>query len=420
MQVTEADVLSGRGGRINAHPGNVRFRAIISSRRAEYLSPKTKKLEKAHIAAEVVREIRDNHGGRFLKQQKDGYWEEIGDAKAIKKVGQALREDCGSADGETSSNMFRSDNNSSYDHERNSRDYDFDTQTISIQNVTPALAVSNDGFSSLVPTPPLAAPSSGRRAVASGPAAHFMSQPDMPVGDTAFGQSFFPADVAHGVENSIVSGLSDPTMLSVSSLGDTEIKAAAARQQAFLRQTQYQQSKNLRQYQHAQQLQQLLQQQQVQIQPTSNVQYQMNPPPNVLPNASTSRGDTVGSSMGSASLSLAGIMNAGSMTSSTFLEHLDLMSSSASSQHQQMFQKPRSALSGMEEMSYAEHSLMGGGIGSDISGGKRPSVKHSGSNVGDNQSVNMSVAETSLAEYSMLSDTLMALDLAAVDRSQHH
>jgi len=88
------DVLCGRGGRINAHAGNVQFRDIVADRKKDYLAKETKKLEKAHIAASIVKQIRDmTPAGRFLKEDPDGSWYDIGDAKAIKKVGQALRED---------------------------------------------------------------------------------------------------------------------------------------------------------------------------------------------------------------------------------------------------------------------------------------------------------------------------------------
>ena len=87
------DVLSGRGGRINAHPGNVGFRSLIAAHKARYLSPATRKLEKAHIAAEVVEAVRGlDPPGRFLKQDsEDGAWWDIGDVNAITKVGEALR-----------------------------------------------------------------------------------------------------------------------------------------------------------------------------------------------------------------------------------------------------------------------------------------------------------------------------------------
>ena len=89
------DVLCGRGGRINSHAGNVQFRDIIASKKKEYLAPTTKKLEKAHIAAAIVNDIRHmDPPGRFLKEDAaTKEWWDIGDAKAIKKVGQALRED---------------------------------------------------------------------------------------------------------------------------------------------------------------------------------------------------------------------------------------------------------------------------------------------------------------------------------------
>lgn len=73
------DVLCGRGGRINAHAGNVQFRELVVERKKDYLSDKTKKLEKAHIAAAIVRQIRElDPPGRFLKEDPDGSWFDIG------------------------------------------------------------------------------------------------------------------------------------------------------------------------------------------------------------------------------------------------------------------------------------------------------------------------------------------------------
>lgn len=89
----QEDVLCGRGGRINTHPGNVALRELVSLRQLEYLSERTKKLDKAYIAAEIVAAIRAQYGGRFLRQNsEDQYWYEIGDDRAIRKVLQALRE----------------------------------------------------------------------------------------------------------------------------------------------------------------------------------------------------------------------------------------------------------------------------------------------------------------------------------------
>lgn len=95
QEPNENDVLCGRGGRINAHKGNVQFREVVNGHKKQYLAKTTKKLEKAHIAAGLVQQIRSmNPPGRFLKEDGvTGLWFDIGDAKAIKKAGQALRED---------------------------------------------------------------------------------------------------------------------------------------------------------------------------------------------------------------------------------------------------------------------------------------------------------------------------------------
>ena len=84
-EVNENDVLSGRGGRINNHPGNITFRTVVEDYKREYLDPRIRKLEKAHVAARLVAQIRSaNPPGRFLKEDPDhpGKFVEIGDPKA--------------------------------------------------------------------------------------------------------------------------------------------------------------------------------------------------------------------------------------------------------------------------------------------------------------------------------------------------
>ena len=81
------DVLSGRGGRVNRHPGNVAFRALLRDFRREYSDPRTRKLEKVHVAARLVARVRGaDPPGRFLKEdgENPGMWVEIGDVKAWK------------------------------------------------------------------------------------------------------------------------------------------------------------------------------------------------------------------------------------------------------------------------------------------------------------------------------------------------
>ncbi|CAJ1934540.1 unnamed protein product [Cylindrotheca closterium] len=86
----DADVLSGRGGGTNVHPGNRTFRDLINTHRREYL--KAKKNDKPAISRAIVKIIRDT-GGRFLKKDgKSNMWVEIGDTLAREKTSQALRQ----------------------------------------------------------------------------------------------------------------------------------------------------------------------------------------------------------------------------------------------------------------------------------------------------------------------------------------
>ncbi|KAL3934799.1 MAG: hypothetical protein SGARI_003234, partial [Bacillariaceae sp.] len=86
----EHDVLSGRGGGTNVHPGNRDFRDLINKYRTIYL--KAKKNDKPAISRAIVKSIRSK-GGRFLKKnEKNAQYFEIGDAQAREKTSQALRQ----------------------------------------------------------------------------------------------------------------------------------------------------------------------------------------------------------------------------------------------------------------------------------------------------------------------------------------
>ena len=95
------DVLSGRGGGINAHPGNVVFREWVRVRKEDYnLAPN--KAEKTRVALEVIDQVRNQDPpGRFLT--RDGtassmgagggsWWVEVDEDRALAKTSQALRE----------------------------------------------------------------------------------------------------------------------------------------------------------------------------------------------------------------------------------------------------------------------------------------------------------------------------------------
>jgi len=89
---TDHDVLFGRGGLTNSHPGNRRFRDIILLHRPDYV--RAIKIEKPNVARKIVRAIRcGSPPGRFLKKDsKNGMWYDVGDRHASEKTSQALRE----------------------------------------------------------------------------------------------------------------------------------------------------------------------------------------------------------------------------------------------------------------------------------------------------------------------------------------
>lgn len=86
----DADVLSGRGGGTNVHPGNRNFRDLINMHRRAYL--KARKNDKPAISRAIVRSIRDATGRFLRKDEKSGLWFEIGDDAAREKTSQALRQ----------------------------------------------------------------------------------------------------------------------------------------------------------------------------------------------------------------------------------------------------------------------------------------------------------------------------------------
>jgi hypothetical protein len=86
----ENDVLSGRGGGTNVHPGNRNFRDLINLHRRTYL--KARKNDKPAISRAIVRSIREVKGKFLKKDEKSGLWFEIGDDAAREKTSQALRQ----------------------------------------------------------------------------------------------------------------------------------------------------------------------------------------------------------------------------------------------------------------------------------------------------------------------------------------
>lgn len=107
----ENDVLCGRGGSINSHPGNRKFRDWVYQRKESYMLAKSKS-DKTHVTADILYLVRnqtppgrflqkftvDQDGGRRRSKSSgstghlDGWWVEIDETKALAKCSQALRE----------------------------------------------------------------------------------------------------------------------------------------------------------------------------------------------------------------------------------------------------------------------------------------------------------------------------------------
>ena len=89
-QVGPNDVVCGRGKGSYNRPGNKKFRLMVQDHVQEYVQAKTK-LDKSMVLSAIVEKVREENGGRFVKQKK-GVWHEIGDEQAREKVGHAIRE----------------------------------------------------------------------------------------------------------------------------------------------------------------------------------------------------------------------------------------------------------------------------------------------------------------------------------------
>lgn len=85
------DVLCGRGGGSNNHPGNESFRELVNEVKVPYVN--CPKREKPLIARRIVEAVRNQTPpGRFLSKDTKGLWNDIGDGKGREKTSQALRE----------------------------------------------------------------------------------------------------------------------------------------------------------------------------------------------------------------------------------------------------------------------------------------------------------------------------------------
>jgi hypothetical protein len=90
VEPTDVDVLLGRGGRSNHHPGNKRYREEVQNLHSWYLGVEEKN-EKTDLSQCLVDYVH-SYNGRFLHQDEAG-WYVVLNIIARRKASQALRED---------------------------------------------------------------------------------------------------------------------------------------------------------------------------------------------------------------------------------------------------------------------------------------------------------------------------------------
>jgi len=87
------DVLLGRRGGTNHHPGNIKFREMVGANARRYRLGDTR-YGKQELVRQIIEEVHNQDPpGRFLKYDDyDDAWRVVGDKEAREKIKQALRE----------------------------------------------------------------------------------------------------------------------------------------------------------------------------------------------------------------------------------------------------------------------------------------------------------------------------------------
>ena len=91
-KATNVDILRGRGGGTNHHPGNKKFRDEARFFRARYKDKATTRREKYELSLTLVKRARD-YGGRFLERRNgdDKNWYLMSEGDVRKKASQGKK-----------------------------------------------------------------------------------------------------------------------------------------------------------------------------------------------------------------------------------------------------------------------------------------------------------------------------------------
>ena len=84
------DVLCGKDKTYELHPGNQRYRDLITSYALQYAMATTKQ-DKMNMTAQIVSDLTSGYGSRFLRRADSGGWEELRMSAARDKTSHALR-----------------------------------------------------------------------------------------------------------------------------------------------------------------------------------------------------------------------------------------------------------------------------------------------------------------------------------------
>jgi hypothetical protein len=90
VEIGKLDILSVRGGGGNYHPGNKRFRNIVSKIQPIYKGTTNKKV-KTKLSRTIVKRVK-KYDGRYLLKDPNGRYFIMAEPEAVKKTSQALRE----------------------------------------------------------------------------------------------------------------------------------------------------------------------------------------------------------------------------------------------------------------------------------------------------------------------------------------
>ena len=83
----ETDVICAKGKQAFNHVGNIRFRSTIASFQEAYSIAATK-VEKTAIVTRIIDSVKCcDPPGRFVREDQNGGWSQLGDAAAREKVG---------------------------------------------------------------------------------------------------------------------------------------------------------------------------------------------------------------------------------------------------------------------------------------------------------------------------------------------